>query len=619
MTPASQRRTERGPPPEPERLGLSQDEVRRLLEAGGSLLSREGAALAVCGTALDELGARLQEGRFHLAILGQFKRGKSAFINALLGEPLLPTAIVPLTALPTFVRSGSLREAAVHFEDERPAATLRADSAQEIASFIGRYVAEPSNPRNREGVERVEVRHPSPLLLHGVVLIDTPGVGSTFRHNTEATLNFLPQCDAAVLIVSADPPITEVELAFLKQVKSKVQRIVFVLNKTDLLSDEERSIALDFLRRTISESAGLGTPPTLFPVSSRRALEARRANDARLWKRSGMEAVEQHLLAFLATEKTAALNAAIARKASAVLADAGLQVRLSVQSLEMPLADLENRLARFDEKIAEAEQQRISASDLLAGARNRMVNVLEEQAEALRKKYRKALRETVQRALGSTEVPDEETARAALAEAIPTFFEHELGDMSRSFNRRVAEALKPHEERASDIMDDVRRYAAQLFDIPYRRPESEAAYITVREPYWVTHKWSSSLTPIPEGFFDRLLPATWRYKRMRKRLDAKIEDLVVSNVENLRWSTLQNLDTSFRRFASDLDERLRLTVDATRGAIQAAMEKRRTHADSIAEDVARLRALLADMERIGSVLSDLSAGEQAAGGPENGG
>ena len=57
--------------------------------------------------------------------------------------------------------------------------------------------------------------------MHGQVLIDTPGIGSTFRHNAQATLNFLPQCDAALFLVSADPPITEVEVDFLKEVRGQ--------------------------------------------------------------------------------------------------------------------------------------------------------------------------------------------------------------------------------------------------------------------------------------------------------------------------------------------------------------------------------------------------------------
>ena len=87
------------------------------------------------------------------------------------------------------------------------------------------FVTEEGNPKNRLGVEEVEILHPAPILQHGVVLIDTPGVGSTFTHNTRSTLNFLPQCDAALFVVSADPPLTEVETEFLKVVKSKVERL----------------------------------------------------------------------------------------------------------------------------------------------------------------------------------------------------------------------------------------------------------------------------------------------------------------------------------------------------------------------------------------------------------
>jgi predicted GTPase len=65
------------------------------------------------------------------------------------------------------------------------------------------------------------------------VLIDTPGIGSTHRHNTGMTLRFLPQCDAALFLVSADPPITEVEVAFLIEVRNRVQDLFFVMNKMD--------------------------------------------------------------------------------------------------------------------------------------------------------------------------------------------------------------------------------------------------------------------------------------------------------------------------------------------------------------------------------------------------
>ncbi|MDN5344604.1 MAG: hypothetical protein PWQ18_715 [Clostridia bacterium] len=98
-------------------------------------------------------------------------------------------------------------------------------------------------------LSQVEVFYPSPLLSKGVVLIDTPGIGSTFRHNTEATLNFLPQCDAALFLVSADPPITEVEVEFLKAVRSRVTHLFFILNKVDYLNLEQNQNTVQGITR----------------------------------------------------------------------------------------------------------------------------------------------------------------------------------------------------------------------------------------------------------------------------------------------------------------------------------------------------------------------------------
>ena len=130
---------------------------------------------------------RLAAGRFQLAVLGQFKRGKSTLLNALLGVDALPTDVVPVTAIPTFL----------------------------------------------------EVFLPSELLACGLLLFDTPGVGSTFRHNTAAADAVLAECDAALFVVSPDPPITEVEVQFLARVRQKVERVIVVLNKIDTLEPDE--------------------------------------------------------------------------------------------------------------------------------------------------------------------------------------------------------------------------------------------------------------------------------------------------------------------------------------------------------------------------------------------
>ena len=137
---------------------------------------------------------------------------------------------------------------------------------------------------------------PSPLLSKGVVLIDTPGIGSTFRHNTQATLNFLQQCDAAFFLISADPPISEVELDFLEQVRQKVPRLIFVLNKIDYLDAQERHEALTFFRRILVEHLNVEKNIPIFCVSSRQGLEAKLENIPERWAESGLEELETHLI-----------------------------------------------------------------------------------------------------------------------------------------------------------------------------------------------------------------------------------------------------------------------------------------------------------------------------------
>ncbi len=191
---------------------------------------------------LRSLRNRFEEGRFHLAVLGQFKRGKSTLLNALLGHTLLPTSVVPLTAIPTFVQYGSDLRICVQYRNGKPAKEFAGKPLEEALKILEGFVTEECNPKNRLGVAQVDILHPAPILQNGVVLIDTPGVGSTFTHNTRATLNFLPQCDAALFVVSADPPLTEVETEFLKVVKSKVDRLFLHFQQNRLPKrDRERS------------------------------------------------------------------------------------------------------------------------------------------------------------------------------------------------------------------------------------------------------------------------------------------------------------------------------------------------------------------------------------------
>jgi ribosome biogenesis GTPase A len=296
-----------------------------------------GPDFAVDRQKLQALRDRLAEERFHLAVLGQFKRGKSTLLNALLGEALLPTSVVPLTAIPTFLRPGPNLQARIVYQNGHNPDTFSATQPAELREILTRFVTETGNPHNQREVAHVDISHPAHLLSRGVVLIDTPGIGSTLRHNTEATLNFLPQCDAALFLVSADPPLTEAEVEFLKEVQTKVTRLFFILNKVDYLTAAERQTILSFFKKTLQEQVGLANPEPIFCISARQGLEARQSDNSQLWASSGLAEVENHLVQFLVSDKTAVLQTALAGKMINLLADITLRLRLTIRSLHLPL------------------------------------------------------------------------------------------------------------------------------------------------------------------------------------------------------------------------------------------------------------------------------------------
>ncbi|MCX7679336.1 MAG: dynamin family protein [Spirochaetes bacterium] len=550
---------------------------------------------------ISDIRERLRKERVHLAVLGQFKRGKSSFLNALLRAPVLPTAVIPLTAVPTYLRYSENRMVKIRFKGGKEQ-LYSSNSYEELRDYLSSFVSEEKNPENKLNVESVELLLDSPLLDRGVVLIDTPGIGSTHLHNTEATLNFLPLCDAALFLLSPDPPITEAEIVFLKQVMARISKVFFILNKIDYLSPSELDEVIAFISTVLREKVLEGKEAEFFSVSAKYVLNSVQNNDAALLKKSGILNFEERLKWFIAHEKKDVLIDAIKRKTSDILNDMLMQSRLLLKAFKMPEDELNQKLAIFNEKIRQAERQKTLSADMLAGDRKRLMQLLEEQSEQLRKKSRQHLINIMNSFFESGKEVKENEVRAAFSAEIPVFFEKELGSMSIFFDKRVCEIIAFHQNTANEIIDAVRKSASDVFDIPYHAHESSKGLEFVREPYWVLHQWKSSLLPIPEDFIDRLLPKKNREKRIRKRLESQIEGLVLSNVENLRWSTLQNLDMTFRRFVWDVDEEFNEIVEITKQAVNAAVEKRKLYSESVLESVARLENLI---ERLSQYLEKL--------------
>lgn len=239
------------------------DGASRLLQL--ATLARELDAEPVADEAR-ELAERVSEGRFYVTCVGQFKRGKSTLLNALVGREVVPTGFVPVTAAPTVIRYGGELRARVR---------MREGFWRDIAmAGLKEYVTEELNPENKKGVDGAEVFVPSPLLSSGMCFVDTPGLGSVFTGNTATTQAFIPHIDAVLVVVGADPPIAGEELALVEAVGRQVQDLILVLNKADRSSDAERAAAVKFTREILEKR--LHRPISeVFEVSAAERMENR--------------------------------------------------------------------------------------------------------------------------------------------------------------------------------------------------------------------------------------------------------------------------------------------------------------------------------------------------------
>jgi GTP-binding protein EngB required for normal cell division len=303
-----------------------------------------------------DLMAKLAEDHFTLAVVGQFKRGKSSLMNAIIGRPLLPTGVLPLTSAITALRFGPRDRLLIEHEES----TVVSEAP---ISELAQYVTERGNPANRRRISRAIIETPSPFLRRGLEFVDTPGVGSAIEANTAITQRFIPQCDAVVFITSVDSPLSKTETEFLSQIREHVRKVFFVVNKTDLLAGDERDEVLQFIvgnLRSVMEAKHV----RVFPLSCQDGLGAKSQGDMDGYARSGVKGLEETLSGFLSTERMSTFMVSVLDRAVAIADEELRDMEIEARSAELPKEDArENRnaLQKRLEDIRAARERDLSA------------------------------------------------------------------------------------------------------------------------------------------------------------------------------------------------------------------------------------------------------------------
>ncbi len=207
---------------------------------------------------------------FLLVIVGEFNAGKSAFINALLGAEVMPEGVTPTTAVINLLRYGS----------------------------------EPSETMLPDGI--IQRTWPA-TMLEEITVVDTPGTNAIIREHEQLTQQFVPRADLVLFVTSADRPFSESEREFMAAIREWGKKIVIIVNKVDLLrDDDQREQVTGFVRENVERL--LGFKPEIFPVSSMLAQQAKALGDRnpaerdRLWDASEFDELEEYIVSTLDEE-----------------------------------------------------------------------------------------------------------------------------------------------------------------------------------------------------------------------------------------------------------------------------------------------------------------------------
>ncbi len=548
---------------------------------------------------LEELRAKLEGRHFHLVVMGQFKRGKSTLINALLGAEILPTAIVPLTSIVTRIGYGETPAAAVLYLDGRREEVPLAE--------IHRFVTERANPKNGLQVKEVEVFFPSPLLRDGVRIIDTPGVGSVFDHNTEVAYNYLPHVDAGIFVVTADPPLSASEHRFLREVRGYVDQLFFVLNKADAVGDKDLAEAIAFTASVLEQD--LRRTVKVWPVSARLALEGRLGKDENQWLRSGLPAFEEHLRGWLQREKGKTFLQSMTASLLRFVSDESMAWKLEQQAAKLSLEELRAKIARFEDSVRRIEEERDEHRFILNGR----IRKLHESLDADLAQLSAAEIPRLQAGLEARFREQVQTTREGreLESKLEEGLYREIVEIFSGFRdrtaRRLAEALEAVyldlAERTNRRITAFVELAAGLFAVELK-PFTSVEKLTGRSDFYFLLKEDPDAIGLIRLGFRSAMPLIVTRGLILRRIKAMAREIFERHCGRVRYDLLRRIEETTRRFQRSLEEKADLTLSTIREALRRAVALKEQSETQVSATLSHLNERLSAIERIRNRLAE---------------
>ena len=325
---------------------------------------------------VSKLRVRLQSDNFKVFVMGEFKRGKSTFINALLGQKVLPAYAIPCTAIINEVKWGEQPRAVLHW---LASGDGKSKAPQEVpVDKIDQYVVIKESKSGHFGgqqviyanpYERVELFWPLEICQDGVEIIDSPGLNEDVQRQ-EITLEYLKTVDIVLFTIACDFPVSSSEMQVLETIKDAGHEyIFFVCNRINMITTDERQMVMDRCMSMLSPYTKEGDKCVFF-INAKGALDGRLSDDSYQIEDSHITLLEEKLKTFLATERgrVKLLRPAIELRSS--LREALRTLPEREQLLHTDLAKIQERYTVVEAELRRLEEIRHQIYLRLSNARN---------------------------------------------------------------------------------------------------------------------------------------------------------------------------------------------------------------------------------------------------------
>jgi GTP-binding protein EngB required for normal cell division len=539
-------------------------------------------------TALDELAAlgtdrdreqlgtvrgRLDEARLRILVVGEAKRGKSTLINALLGRPVLPAGVTPLTAVTTTVRYGDDPQVRARFRDGH--------EEKHPVGVLADLVTERGNPGNRRGIAGVTVYLDAPVLASGVELVDTPGTGSVFEWDTEAAHAALESMDAAIFVLTADPPVSASERDLLGRVAGLSVTTFAVLNKADRLDEAELAEAAQFARDVLGAA---GHPGKVYPMSARAGLVGLAGGEAGFAApEAGFAAFEADFTAYLSSRRESDLRASAVAQARRIAASLLDEVALTRRAAELRAGAAAARVARFAARLDETDVHGRDAVAVVNAESARLLRALNEAAEQDGPRLGREITGQLDgelRAATAAEIERQGRERlaaltVAAAEAWRQRQREAIEQGLARLDARLAAGLRAE-------LDVLRESAAELLGLDLAVPEPDGRLAESRRFFYVTAAGIGQ-TELLAGAVRRRLPGDFGRRTAREQLRRDAARLVDSQVGRARADLQYRLSEATRALVRVVDQRYADGTDRIRAALRAAADLSEASAAQVAD------------------------------------